>query len=25
VSEAIYTDALSLDRLLAHGLPKSQN
>ena len=25
VSEAIYTNALSLDRLLAHGLPKSQN
>ena len=25
VSEAIYTNALSLDRLLAYGLPKSQN
>ena len=25
VSEALYTNALSLDRLLAHGLPKSQN
>jgi predicted transposase YbfD/YdcC len=25
VSEAIYANALSLDRLLAHGLPKSQN
>jgi hypothetical protein len=25
VSEAIYTNALSLDCLLAHGLPKSQN
>ena len=25
VSEAIYTNAISLDRLLAHGLPKSQN
>ena len=25
VSEAIYTNALSLDRLLAHGMPKSQN
>ena len=25
VSEAIYTNALSLDRLLAYGLPRSQN
>ena len=25
VSEAIYTNALSLDRLLAYGLPKSKN
>ena len=25
VSEAIYTDALSLDHLLAHGVPRSQN
>jgi hypothetical protein len=25
VSEAIYTNALSLDHLLAYGLPKSQN
>ncbi len=25
VSEAIYANALSLDRLLAYGLPKSQN
>ena len=25
VSEAIYVNALSLDRLLAYGLPKSQN
>src|SRR4051794_7308780 len=25
VSEAAYVNALSLDRLLAHGLPKSQN
>jgi predicted transposase YbfD/YdcC len=25
VSEALYTNALSLDRLLAYGLPKSQN
>ena len=25
VSEAIYTNALSFDRLLAYGLPKSQN
>ena len=25
VSEAIYTNALSFDRLLAYGLPKAQN
>ena len=25
VSEAVYTNALSLDRLLAYGLPRSQN
>src|SRR4051812_47088959 len=25
VSEALYTNALSLDRLLAYGLPRSQN
>src|SRR3954462_12743087 len=25
VSEALYANALSLDRLLAHGLPRSQN
>jgi hypothetical protein len=25
VSDVIYTNALSLDRLLAHGLPKAQN
>ena len=25
VSEAVYVNALSLDRLLAYGLPKSQN
>ena len=25
VSEAIYTNALSFDRLLAYGLPKPQN
>ena len=25
VSEAIHTNALSLDRLLAYGLPKSKN
>ncbi len=25
VSEAVYVNALSLDRLLAHGLPRSQN
>ena len=25
VSEAVYVNALSLDRLLTHGLPKSQN
>ena len=25
VSEAVYTNALSLDRLFAYGLPKSQN
>ena len=25
VSEAVYINALSLDRLLAYGLPKSQN
>ena len=25
VSEALYSNALSLDRLLAYGLPKSQN
>ena len=25
VSEAIYTNALSLDRLLAYGLPRSEN
>ena len=25
VSEAIYTNALSLDRLLAYGLTKAQN
>ena len=25
VSEAIYANALSLDRLLAYGLPTSQN
>jgi hypothetical protein len=25
VSEAIYVNALSLDLLLAHGLPRSQN
>jgi hypothetical protein len=25
VSEAVYVNALSFDRLLAHGLPRSQN
>jgi hypothetical protein len=25
VSEAVYVNALSLDRLLAYGLPRSQN
>ena len=25
VSEALYANALSLDRLLAYGLPRSQN
>jgi hypothetical protein len=25
VSEAVYANALSLDRLLAYGLPRSQN